>query len=174
MKTVENSLTNIQQIEYEMLKALLKCCEKLKIKVYLIGGSALGAVRHHGFIPWDDDIDVAMMRQDFERFITYGQEYLPEYIFLQSRLSEPNLLINFAKIRDSRTTFIESSLKNSKINHGVFIDVFPFDYFPDNEHDKKRIQKTLRFLNMRVRQEYTLPDEFRGSMLKETIKNMKA
>ena len=163
----DEMLTKIKHIEFEMLKALLKCCDELNIKVFLVGGTALGAVRHQGFILWDDDIDVAMRRTDFELFITKGQEFLPRYLFLQSRLSEQNLLCNFAKIRDSRTTFIESSQRDRKINHGIFIDVFPLDFFPEDESEIENLQKKLRMLNLRIRQEYTLPEENRGSKIVE-------
>ena len=167
MQVSDEMIARIKHVEFEMLEEVIKCCNVLKIKVYLDGGTALGAVRHQGFIPWDDDIDVGMLRKDFEIFISEGQRYLPKYLFLQSRLSEPNFLCNFAKIRDSRTTFIESSQRQLKINHGVYIDVFPLDYYPENSVERDRIQKKLRVLNLRVRQEFTLPEENRGTRLLE-------
>ena len=112
------------------MKTFIGICEKNSLKYYLVFGSCLGAVRHKGLIPWDDDIDVAMPREDYEKFMEIGQEYLPDYYFLQNYKSDPEYLACFAKIRDSRTTFIEQAVKNRIINHGVYIDIFPLDYFP--------------------------------------------
>ena len=167
MQPTREQLQRMKQIELDMLKAFISCCELLKLDYYLIGGTALGAVRHGGFIPWDDDIDVGMRRRDYEIFVKYGQQYLPNYYFIQTRETDPAILINYAKIRDSRTTFIESSQKKFAINHGIFIDIFPLDYFPEDTNRQLEIKKQLRQLNLRIRQEYTLPKGNRDSILKE-------
>lgn len=167
MKITSEQLTRMKQIELDMLKAFISCCKDLNLSYYLVGGTALGAVRHGGFIPWDDDIDVGMRRKDYEIFVKQGQQYLPDYYFIQHRESDPAILINYTKIRDSRTTFIESSLKNFAINHGIFIDVFPLDYCPEDVDRQLEIRKRLRLLNLRIRQEYTLPEENRGSAVME-------
>ena len=120
----------LKEVQFEMLKVFAEICEKEKLTYWLIAGTALGAVRHKGFIPWDDDIDVGMPRADYERFMEIGQSYLPEYYFLQNYKTDPNYPINFAKIRDSRTTYIESSAAHLDMNHGVWIDIFPHDGFP--------------------------------------------
>ena len=121
--------------ELNILKAFICICKENKLQYYLVGGSAIGAIRHQGFIPWDDDIDVGMPRKDYNRFLEIAQVSLPDYYFLQTYETDPEYLANFAKIRDSRTTFIESSMKNRRINHGVYIDVFPLDYYPE-KHEK--------------------------------------
>jgi lipopolysaccharide cholinephosphotransferase len=72
-----------------------------------------------------------MLREDYEVFLRHGQKYLPESFFLQSFHSDPEFPANFAKIRDVNTTFVEYSMKDRQINHGVYIDVFPLDYYPD-------------------------------------------
>lgn len=125
----------LKTIELNILKEFIRICEKYSLQYYLVGGTAIGAIRHHGFIPWDDDIDVGMPRKDYNRFLLIAQQSLPDYYFLQTFETDPEYLANFAKIRDSRTTFIESSMKNKKINHGVYIDVFPLDYYPE-KHEK--------------------------------------
>lgn len=126
----DNGLAKLQLCEKNILRAFICACEKCGLKYYLIYGSCLGAVRHKDIIPWDDDIDVAMPREDYEKFMATGQQYLPEYYFLQNYNTDPEYLGCFAKIRDSRTSFIESGVKTRKMNHGVYIDIFPIDYYP--------------------------------------------
>ena len=123
-------MTELQKIELEILKSFIEVCKKLDLRYYLICGSALGVVKYGGFIPWDDDIDVALPRPDYNIFIEKGQMYLPQKYFLQSYKNEKGLAIISAKIKDSTTTYIEKDhchLKN--INHGVFIDVIPLDFY---------------------------------------------
>ncbi len=139
MEVTSEQLEQLKAIELDMLRWFIAVCEKLNLKYYLLGGTLLGAVRHHGFIPWDDDIDVGMPRKDYERFIKEGQALLPENLFIQCLDTEPNYLMCFAKIRNSNTTFVESSISHLKINHGVFIDVFPLDYYPEERNKQRRV-----------------------------------
>ena len=117
----------------ELLKDFIAVCEKLGLRYYAIGGTALGVVRHGGYIPWDDDIDVAMMREDYEIFLKEGQSLLKDGYFLQT-FDTDGFPGNYAKIRDENTTFVETSVEHLPISHGVYIDIFPLDYYP--EHSK--------------------------------------
>lgn len=168
----DKDLKTIKNIELQMLRAFVEICECLNVKYYLLGGTALGAVRHHGFIPWDDDIDVGLLRKDYELFISKAQSFLPDYYFLQNIYSDPECMINFSKIRDSRTTFIETSTKNKKMNHGVYIDIFPLDYYPDDEDDRKKIKKKKRLISRRLYKEYTMPDEIKSGRTREKVKKL--
>ena len=154
-----NRTRSLQSVELELLKAFIRCCDELGLKYYLIGGTLLGAVRHHGFIPWDDDIDVGMPRADYERFLHHAQPFLPEYYFVQCRETDPELLNNFAKLRDSRTTFIESSMRHRRINHGVYIDIFPLDHYPETSWKQSVFDFRLRMLGLRIRSAFTLREE---------------
>ena len=127
------SIKKIQDKAIEILKAFIEVCEKLNLKYYVLGGTLLGAVRHKGFIPWDDDIDVGMPREDYEIFLQKALDLLPQKYFVQSFKTDIEWPANFTKIRDSETTFIETSVKNCKINHGLYIDVFPLDWHEDNK-----------------------------------------
>lgn len=143
-------LEQLKKIEVEMLKEFIKICEKLNLKYYLAYGTLLGAVRHKGFIPWDDDIDIFMPRKDYEIFLKEAQKLLPEHLFLQHLGSEPNHIVSFAKIRNSNTTFIENAVSKFKINHGVFIDIFPLDFYPNDEKEAQKFLKKKKEYDFRI------------------------
>lgn len=120
-------MTDLQAVELELLRQFLAVCGQEGLTYYLVCGSALGAVKYGGFIPWDDDIDVALPRADYERFCRLAPERLPEWCFLQNYKTEPLYYRLGSKLRDSRTTYIEAMSERLDIHHGVFIDVFPLD-----------------------------------------------
>lgn len=130
-------MTELQNIEFEMLKEVLRITDLLGIKCFLICGTALGAVKYKGFIPWDDDIDVGMFREDYERFCKEAPQYLREPYFLQTYKSDPAYPLIFAKLRNSQTTYIESSIHSLNINHGVYIDIFPLDLYPAKKSSQR-------------------------------------
>ena len=106
-----------------------KVCKKHNLTYYLDGGSLLGAVRHNGFIPWDDDIDVTMPREDYEKFLRLGNEFECPY-FLQTPYSDSGYYYSFARVRNSNTTALNQMFKYQGFNQGVWISVFPLDKFP--------------------------------------------
>ena len=122
----------VKKVELEILKEFVGVCDKLNLRWYAGYGTVLGAIRHGGFIPWDDDIDVLMPRKDYEIFCEKAQELLPEHYFLQTLKTEENYYQPFAKVRRSNTTFWEEGTANDQINHGIYIDVFPLDGYPTN------------------------------------------
>ena len=130
-------MNSLQQVEYEMLVAFIDICERLKLRYYLVCGTALGAVKYQGFIPWDDDVDVAMPRQDYEIFCREAQALLPEGIFLQNYRTDRHFPAIYTKLRNSNTTYIEKSSAKLQINHGIYIDVFPLDGYPKNRLEQK-------------------------------------
>lgn len=131
-------MNKLQEKEFQILKAVIEICDKLDLKYYLVCGSALGAAKYQGFIPWDDDIDIGLFREDYEKFCMNAQKMLPEYYFLQNNKTDKYFPALYSKVRDSRTTYIEKGVSDLKIHHGVYIDVFPLDGYPD---DKKEIWK---------------------------------
>lgn len=120
-------MTELQEVEFQLLKTFVEFCEKHNLKYFLVGGSALGAVRHQGFIPWDDDVDVALPREDYDRFIELGKKEFTGDIFLQTYETDPNYPYNFAKLRNSNTTYVEATYCYTQMNHGIWIDIFPLD-----------------------------------------------
>lgn len=137
-------------VQIDMLKAFIEICKNNNLQYYMLYGSALGAVRHGGFIPWDDDIDVGMPREDYEKFITIARSALPEHYFLQHHTTDPDYPTDFAKIRDCRTTYIETTCKNIKMNHGIYMDVFPIDGYPEDEKVRKKIERKLFWMRISV------------------------
>lgn len=129
----ENQLSEIQNKELRMLKELNRICRKHNIKYVLAYGTLLGAVRHKGFIPWDDDVDVHMLREDYEKFKKIAPRELAENFFYQSNETNPNYFYLYDKIRLNDTLFEEESLENYDIHQGLYIDIFPVDYTSSNK-----------------------------------------
>lgn len=142
--------TPLQMTELDLLRQFIQVCQALNLKYYMVGGTLLGAVRHKGFIPWDDDIDIAMPRADYEVFLQKGQALLEPPYFIQSFETDPRYPMNFAKLRNDDTTFVESSLGHLPIHHGVYIDIFPLDFYPDDLRQVRRLKRKKYFLSGRI------------------------
>lgn len=123
----------VQACEIDILSQIHQICEKYNLEYFGIGGTALGAVRHQGFIPWDDDIDIGMPRQDYEKFLSVVGEELPEGYHVQNFQTEPKTPFYFTKIRRDDTLFVEYYLKDYDIHQGIFVDIFPFDNVPEKK-----------------------------------------
>ena len=138
-------MNDLQKKQLEILKAFVRVCEKHNLRYFLVGGTCLGAARHKGFIPWDDDIDVGMPREDYDKFIELQNEYDGTPYFIQTWKSDPRYCYNFAKLRDSSTTYIENYFVNHRINHGIWIDIFPIDglSLTDNKPREKYRNKII-------------------------------
>lgn len=121
----------LKEIQIEILKEIKRVCAENNISFFLDSGTLLGAVRHKGMIPWDDDIDLGMLREDYEKFANLVSE-LDDSFFYQSWNSDPNYGLPYAKVRKKHTHFIESTNKDSGQNDGIFVDIFPYDNYPDS------------------------------------------
>jgi len=130
----------------EMLDCFVKICDENNLVYWLAGGTLLGGVRHKGFIPWDDDIDVSMPREDYERFCAIAPTTLPSHLFFQSVNTEKRYPMLFSKIRYNNTFCKESGVYNtkSKKHNGIYIDIFPYDGCPD---DKAKVKKVIKKMN---------------------------
>lgn len=133
-------MTPLQKTELELLRQFHQICTQLELPFFLVCGSALGAVKYGGFIPWDDDIDVAMYREDYRIFLEKAPALLPEGLFLQNYRTDPAFPQIYSKLRNSNTTYIEKTAAHLPINHGVFIDIFPLDGYPENAWQKKKLE----------------------------------
>lgn len=134
-------MTDLQKKEYELLKMFVDICNELELRYYLVCGSALGAVKYKGFVPWDDDVDVALLRPDYEKFLKEAPSRLPEWVFLQNYRTDPHYPGMGSKLRNKNTTFIEQEASKIPMNHGVFIDVFPLDGYPEDEKAQEKFEK---------------------------------
>ena len=119
-------LEELHQIELDMLKEIDRICRRENIQYYLAGGTLLGAVRHKGFIPWDDDIDIAMARDEYERFLKVMKKERHPYLKIFAMEFDKEYQYTFAKVVDTRTRLIEEIGKDLP-DMGVFIDIFPID-----------------------------------------------
>lgn len=120
-------IKKIQRIELEILLEFDRICKKYDIKYQLFAGTLLGAIRHRGFIPWDDDIDVCMLRSEYNRFLSVVDDELASEYFFQSYETDPNYMNKFPKIRKNGTLFMEKLVRDLDMHHGFYIDIFPFD-----------------------------------------------
>lgn len=126
----EISLDQAKKIMLDILMEFDYICKKNNLTYWLDYGTLLGAIRHKGFITYDDDIDVSMPRDDYEKFLKIYKKELPVPLFLQTQESDPGFLQYFAKIRNTNTLYLEHDEKgkNIKYNQGIFIDIFPVNY----------------------------------------------
>lgn len=159
MEISKELFESLKKCELDILSAFIDACGKLGLRYFVLQGTLLGAVRHHGFIPWDDDIDVGMMREDFEVFIKKAQDLLPDDLFIQTHETDPEYIQPFAKIRNSNTTFIETTASKLNINHGIYIDVFPLDYYPDGALSRAMLGINKALVKYRLRKLYYTSDE---------------
>lgn len=136
---VDEKRKKIWKIQLEMLEYLLKVCKDNNIKIFGIAGTMLGAVRHGGFIPWDDDIDMAMYRTDYNKFMKIIEENNPfkEPLFLQTQYNDPEHYSPSIRLRHSLSTAIIDYDKTKKCNNGIFIDIFPLDGYCQNKFKRK-------------------------------------
>lgn len=139
--------------ELDLLEQLIDVCNKYNLKYFLVGGSMLGAVRHKGFIPWDDDIDVAMLREDYDKLLKIADKEFKEPYFLATSLNDKHF-IGHAQLKNLNTTAISEEEKYLDFKKCIFIDIFVFDKVSENEQERKKQKKQLKFYNMLLRGYY--------------------
>lgn len=133
--TLSNSeLRKVQLIQLEMLQEVDRICRKCNIHYNIIAGTLLGAVRHQGFIPWDDDADVAFLRTEYEKFCKACETELDkERFYFQDHRNTPGYRWGYGKLRRKDTLFIRENQEHMPYEQGIFIDIFPLDNIPDNK-----------------------------------------
>ena len=128
----EEDKKRIQCLELEILQEVDSICRRNGIQYTMGYGSLIGVIRHDGFIPWDDDIDICLLRKDYIKFKEICKKELSNRFFYQSNDTDSEYFLLYDKIRLNGTIFKESHLSSYNIHHGVYIDIFPIDYIPDN------------------------------------------
>lgn len=144
-----DKLRNLQLVQVEILKYVDEFCVKNQLRYSIAYGTVLGAVRHGGFIPWDDDLDICMPREDYEKFISLWKNN-DKYI-LQNHNTNPDFSQSFTKIRKKNTAFVQKTDIGLDYHKGVFVDVFPFDKVPDSAIKRKIQSINVMFYNLYTR-----------------------
>ena len=134
---MEQLLRELQLVQLSILKVVHAFCQSNGISYSLYDGTLLGAVRHDGFIPWDDDLDICMERSEYVRFIAAWEENPPAGYILQNKENSPAFTQSFTKIRKEHTTFLQDDWERGRYHTGIFIDVFPIDRLPDGKLSRK-------------------------------------
>lgn len=138
----KEELNTLHKIQIYIALEIKRVCDLHNLKYFLAFGTLLGAIRHGGFIPWDDDLDVAMPREDYEKFIKiFAKETNSDEFYLENWDTESDYGLTFSKVKLNGTIFEENSIKNTNTHKGIFVDVFPYDELPD---DKSLIAKTAK------------------------------
>lgn len=138
-------LPKLHSCELLIAKEVKRICDENGIKYFMIAGTLLGAVRHKGFIPWDDDMDIGMLREDYENFIKLAKTDLGNQFFLQTPETDSAYGLNFAKILLKDTSLVEASAANNAVK-GISIDVFPFDAVPESAEEEAKHKRRTYFL----------------------------
>lgn len=144
-------MKRIWAMELDMVRRFVEVCEEHHLQYWMMGGTLLGAVRHKGFIPWDNDIDLAMPRKDYDRLLEIGPEAFQAPMFFQTPVTDGARLFNtFVKIRNENGTAATREEYESGMNCGIFIDIFCLDEIPDDPQDRKRyFDRLARLTKMR-------------------------
>ena len=129
---VSSKMKRIWAVELDMYLSFAEICEKYGLKYFVLGGTMLGAVRHNGFIPWDDDLDVGMLREDYEKFLRLATKEIKHPLFLQTPYNDPESFLSWAKIRNSTTTAVSRVTSHRRFNQGLFLDILPLDFCDPN------------------------------------------
>ena len=137
----EDILHKLWDYELSIYNEFARVCEKYGFRYFASYGTVIGAMRHRGFIPWDDDMDVGMPREDYEKFLEVAPKELGSTFELLEARKTKVYVLPFAKLTRSDTTFIEATDTDRKYHSGIFIDIFPFDKVPEDAVERQKIQQ---------------------------------
>lgn len=147
------TMNRLQECLLETLIEFDRVCKLLDIEYSLAYGTLIGAIRHNGFIPWDDDIDIILDRENYNRLLENGSLYFGDNYFIECHETNPNYLHSFAKLRNKKYRYLESNMGHVDVDDSLWIDLFPFDAVPDSNADRlnhykvtNKISKTINRL----------------------------
>jgi lipopolysaccharide cholinephosphotransferase len=142
----DEDLRKLQLTQLQIAVEVAKLCDTHRIPYFLFAGTALGARRHGGFIPWDDDLDLGMLRADYDRFLTLAKSGgLPNHLHVQDWLDDEHVAAPFAKIRLNDSVMVEEWSEHTGGHKGIFIDIFPLDSIPDGTAQRLLHTAKLKF-----------------------------
>lgn len=167
----QEQLNKIHKIELICLDELVRICDKHNINYFLIGGTLIGAIRHKGFIPWDDDIDIGMLRSDYDKFIEVCKSEIdPQKFFLQiPETDSKSADFEIARLRLNNTKIVQEHRKNLKTHEGFFVEIFPYDSLPDSNFKaffySYYFKLLKRIVGIRMGYKYKLKNLFNRSIV---------
>lgn len=143
--TVSAEMKKLWAVELDLLAEFDRVCKKHGITYFVDGGTLLGTIRHQGFIPWDDDVDLVMLREEYEKLLKIVDQEFQHPYFFQTTESDPGLIMGGSRLRNSETTLV-SDFKNKRPykNKGIFIDIYVLDKVPDSKRKIKGIRRVLK------------------------------
>lgn len=142
-------MRDLQMVTLGIMKEVDRICKKHDIHYFLSAGTALGAIRHQGFIPWDEDIDIGMLRSDFDHFRSIIRQELTEEYYYQTLEKGKENCLPFDQIMKNNTAYVRLELSQSKTHHGLHIDIFPFDNVSHEEEKREeQMKKVLKYRNL--------------------------
>ena len=152
----QKTLSEVKKIELEVMDYFVSICKKHHLTYYLFWGTLLGAVRHSGFIPWDDDIDVVMPPKDYIKFLNIMKKEKSDKYYLQNIYNEKHCTFFFSKIRKNRTTMVESNLNYLSFKKGINIDIFPLIPYPKNKINQFVFMYRFRLVSLLLNRDVKL------------------
>lgn len=142
----QQELRKVQLLQLDMAKEVKRICEKHQISYFLDAGSMLGAVRHKGFIPWDDDLDIGFLKEEYDKFVIAARTDLNEKYYLHDSSVDDAYGLTFGKIRLKGTKFVENMSQSNLAAKEIYIDLFPYDNRAENEEQAQREASRFRIL----------------------------
>lgn len=159
MTKITDEMLKVRAVQLDITKKFAEVCQKHNLRFWMDGGTLLGAVRHHGYIPWDDDIDLIMPRKDYDKLNKIASQEFTHPYFWQTTYSEPHLFCGHAQIRNVETSAFGLGEINQPYCLGIWIDIFVFDGVPDNVIAYALHRWTIKCVNKLTRWLLKRPDE---------------
>lgn len=167
--TVSAEMKKVWAVQLDLLERFQEVCHRHNLKFFASGGTLLGAIRHKGYIPWDDDIDIMMMREDYEKLLAIAAEEFTAPYFFQTAWNDKNYSRGHAQLRNSNTTgMLPSEQGRFPFNQGIFIDIFPTDAVPDDPRARAAQCKRIKFWEKLLKVTVRYP----ANPKKNTVKNI--
>jgi len=146
IKYTDEELNRLHRYLYRILGEVIRVCDENDIQYFMVGGSAIGVHFWDGFIPWDDDVDVGMTRDNFNRFLEVAPKALAPGYAMCTNINDPHYSHYICKVRLNGTRFLESEYEGFDMNHGIFVDIVPFDKVPAGKRAETIQAKIVRNL----------------------------
>lgn len=168
--TVSAEMKKVWAVQLDLLDRFQEVCHRHGLRYFASGGTLLGAIRHKGYIPWDDDIDIMMMREDYEKLLAIADAEFTAPYFFQTAWNDKNYSRGHAQLRNSNTTAILLSEKERfPFNQGVFIDIFPTDAVPDDKATLLAQRKKIKFYEKLLKVTVRYPANPKKNFIKNVI-----